>query len=221
MLFSESSLTLSRNRIPVVGIVGGIGSGKSAVASWIAEMANVAVIDADRFGHDVLFSKTIMEKIRTAFGSPVFDDCGEIQRKVLAEQVFGSDHKHRSARRKLEQIVHPEIRRRIALEIDRLIMKRYDAILLDAALLFEADWQDSCDAVVFVDAPTPLRWTRIQQRSDWTAEDLSRRESSQWDLAQKRSRCQCVISNTQEIAAAGEELLRFLGKRWSISCKPC
>ena len=214
------STALSRNRIPVVGIAGGIGSGKSAVARWVAERANVHVIDADRLGHDALMSADVKTNLRREFGDAIFGEQGEIRRGLLAQQVFGDCEEHRAARRKLEQIVHPEIGRRIAEDLERAKRAGTDAVLLDAAVLFETGWQDQCDAVVFIDTPDELRLKRVQQRSGWTAEELHRREASQWSLSEKRLRCDAAVSNDGDVAIAGEQLLNFLREHWIIGCKP-
>lgn len=207
-------------RIPVVGIVGGIGSGKSAVARWVATQANVHVIDADRLGHDSLMASRVKASLRLAFGDGIFDAQGDVQRGALARRVFGDTEEHRAARHNLEQIVHPEIERRIADEIARAEQSASEAVLLDAAVLLEAGWQRQCDAVVFVEAPDEVRLHRVQQRSGWTAEELHRREASQLSLPEKRKRSDAVVSNVGEVSDGGRQLLNFLRGRCVLSCKP-
>ena len=209
-----------RNPIPVVGIIGGIGSGKSAVAQWVASQSNVGVIDADQLGHDVLMETDIKQALRAHFGDDIFGPQGEVQRGVLARRVFGDSDRHRAARHDLEQIVHPEIERRIVDEIVRAGQSGNEAVLLDAAVLLEAGWQQRCDAVVFVDIPDDVRLRRVQQRSGWTAEELQRREASQLSLSEKRKCSDAIVSNADEVSVAGQQLLNFLRGRCVISCKP-
>lgn len=207
-------------RIPVVGIVGGIGSGKSAVARWVATQANVHVIDADRLGHDSLMASHVKASLRLAFGDSIFDAQGDVQRGALARRVFGDTEEHRAARHMLEQIVHPEIERRIVDEIGHAAGVGSEAVLLDAAVLLEAGWQRQCDAVVFVDTPDDVRLSRVQQRSGWTAEELHRREASQLSLSEKRKHSDAVVSNAGEVSDGGQQLLNFLRGCGVFSCKP-
>lgn len=191
----------------VIGVVGGIGSGKSSVIRWVAERLPVAMLDADSIGHDVLRSTEIKQQLRQRFGDEIFADDGEVMRKSLAQLVFGDDPQSLAARRQLERIVHPEIRRRIQTGV-------YTAggqpdsgvVLLDAAILLEAGWRDLCRWVIFIDCPRAVRLARVQEHRGWTEDELNRRESSQWSLAEKRRLCDVIIDNSGELAVAGEQL---------------
>ncbi len=210
----------SKNRIPVIGIVGGIGSGKSAVTRWVAEHANVAVIDADRLGHQALTFPTVKNELRQRFGQQIFDDQNQVLRSVVARMVFGEGESHQSARRDLERIVHPAIERQMVDLIDQAVLEKRDAVLLDAAVLLEAGWQNRCNAVVFVDAPADVRLRRVAARNGWTLQELQRRESSQLDLEEKKRLSQHVISNATDDSNGGRELLDFLSRSWGNCCKP-
>jgi dephospho-CoA kinase len=207
-------------RIPTIGIVGGIGSGKSAVAQWVAARANVLVIDADRLGHQALRSDEVKAALRQRFGGGIFNEHGEVARHELGKLVFGDDEICRTARRDLEHVVHPAIERMIEEAIIEATRKRYDAVLLDAAVLFEAAWQTRCDAVVFVDAPEEVRWRRVQARSNWTLDELRKREASQLPISEKQKLCDALISNAHDDSRGGQELMDFLWGRWGICCKP-
>lgn len=216
----RSSQVAAARRIPVIGVVGGIGSGKSSVAREVAALANVYVLDADRLGHDALLDEGVKVALRRQFGDGIFDAAGEVQRGSVARCVFGDSESHRIARHALEQIVHPEIERRIAGEIARAEAAGQAAVLLDAAVLIEAGWRRLCDAVVFIDAPEDLRLKRVQQRSGWSLEELHRREASQLGLPEKRRQCDAVISNATDVRESGQQFLIFLRGHWSIGCKP-
>lgn len=207
-------------RIPVIGVVGGIGSGKSAVAREVASRANVHVIDADRLGHEALLDSDVKRALRRQFGETIFDATGEVDRRSLARCVFGDGESHRTARHALEQIVHPEIARRIATEIAQAEAAGQEAVLLDAAVLLEAGWRRLCDAVVFIDAPEELRLQRVQQRSGWTLEELQRREASQLGLTEKRGQCDAVIVNATDVAESGRQFINFLRGQSTVGCKP-
>ncbi|MEI8018846.1 MAG: dephospho-CoA kinase, partial [Schlesneria sp.] len=176
------SKSITHNPIPVIGVVGGIGSGKSAVANWVAAHANVAVIDADKLGHDALKSATVKDALFHRFGSVIFGAGGFIDRSVVAKLIFGNSPEQRAARHDLEQIVHPEIGRRITEDVFLATNNGRAAVLLDAAILLEAGWRQLCDLVVFVDSPDEIRLSRVEKNRNWTGDELRRREASQWSL---------------------------------------
>lgn len=207
-------------RIPIIGIIGGIGSGKSAVARWVAEHANVASVDADQLGHVALRMQGVKDALRNRFGDGIFDDAAEIRRDALARQVFGEGALFKQARTDLEKIVHPAIEQQIVDVIAQAQADGREALLLDAAVLLEAGWQRHCDAVVFVDAPEAVRQRRVAARSGWTLEQLRRRESSQLGLDMKKQLSTIVISNAADDSSGGRELLDFLHRNWGICCKP-
>ncbi len=217
---SPRSTEPSQRRIPVIGVVGGIGSGKSAVARWVADQSNALVIDADQLGHRALRLEAVKSALRQRFGGEIFDERNEVQRSALAKRVFGDGDQLRQARRDLERIVHPAIERQVLELIAKAEQEQRDAVLLDAAVLFEAGWQNRCDAVVFVDAPDDVRQRRVAARSGWSPAELQRRESSQLGLAEKSRLSNRVISNADDDSRGGQELLDFLCEGWGICCKP-
>lgn len=197
--------------LPVVGLIGGIGSGKSAVARWVAGRRNVAMIDGDSIGHDVLKSTPVKNHIRTCFGHSVFDEKGDIIRAALGREVFGSNPRRRQAREKLERIVHPEIRKLIESEIAGYrAAGTVEAVILDAAVLLEAGWNDLCDSVVFVDAPRETRLQRVAQTRGWSEEEFLEREASQLPLDDKRTTADHTIDNSGDLEQAGTQLERIL-----------
>lgn len=200
-------------RAPVVALIGGVGSGKSALARWLGDRLRVALIDADAAGHQALLRLEIKEQIRRRFGDDVFDSEGHVRRDRLGSEVFGTDSVHQSARRDLEDIVHPVIGDDLQRQIDAALHSEADVILLDAAVLLEAGWAPLCDAIVFVDTPVEQRRERVRCGRGWTADDLQRREASQLPLAEKRAAADLVVDNSGPLAAAGEQLLRFLQER--------
>lgn len=197
---------MSARRAPVIGLIGGVGSGKSALAAWIAQALGGAVIDADAAGHRALDQEEVKEKIRTQFGSDVFDAAGAVVRRRLAERVFGAGEPQLAARRQLEDIVHPVIRRDLEQQIAQAA-GTHALILLDAAVLLESGWNDACDAVVYVDVPAEVRRERVARTRHWSADELARREASQWPLERKRNAADVMIDNSQTLDRAGQQFL--------------
>ncbi len=201
---------VTHRRIPIVGIVGGIGSGKSAVADWVAKYSRVSVINADKLGHEALQSPPVAEALKLRFGQQIIGADGGIVRSELARQVFGSDSGQLVARRDLEQIVHPEIGRRILEAVALAAAQDRDAVLLDAAILLEAGWRSKCDLVVFIESPDADRLARVRENRGWTEDELHRREASQWSLIDKRREADLIVSNDRDLEHAGLQLLEAL-----------
>jgi dephospho-CoA kinase len=196
-------------RIPVIGIVGGIGSGKSTIAREAAKLKPWYVIDADKIGHSVLESSEVRDQLRTTFGTKIFDASGAVIRSALAERVFGSPNEEN--RKQLEAIVHPEIRRRILAELREAEQSgRYAAILLDAAVLLESGWREMCGTVVYVDARLKDRQERVLRTRGWSEHELRTREASQLPLDVKQTQSDAIISNHGEPVQAARQLIEFV-----------
>jgi dephospho-CoA kinase len=199
--------------IPVFGIVGGIGSGKSSVARWVATRnPDVVLINGDEVGHEVLTLDTVKDAVRRRFGKDVFDAAGQIDRRSLGQQVFGPNDDQKLARHDLEQIVHPRIRETFEKRIAEATLAGKRAVLLDAAVLFEAGWNDLCHAIVFIEVPRAERLGRLQAGRGWDEAEVERREASQVSLETKRNRSQFVIDNARSIDEAGRELEQRLSQ---------
>ncbi len=196
--------------VPVVGVIGGIGSGKSTVARWVAEQHPVLVVDADRLGHQVLRQPAIQASLVATFGSQVLNEQGGIDRGKLAERVFGGDAARQSARQQLESIVHPAIRAAMEQQLSEVDSSSYQAVLLDVALLLEAGWDAVCDAVVCIDTPEAVRTARIRQQRNWSKSEIAAREQSQWPLSEKSRLATHTISNAGAPEEGGNALWRIV-----------
>lgn len=193
----------------ILGLVGGIGSGKTFVAGLLREMGGL-VIEADKLGHEALRQPELRQQIVARWGPQVLDEHGEVNRARLAAIVF-ADPRERQA---LEAIVHPYIARRIAEEIE-CADNNPDArfIVIDAALLLEAGWHRVCDKVLFVDAPADLRQRRTEQSRGWSANEWQAREAAQWPLEQKRRFADAVVINTGDGTSLRQQVQGLL-EQW-------
>ncbi|MEX0702577.1 MAG: dephospho-CoA kinase [Planctomycetales bacterium] len=200
-----------RESVPVIGLVGGVGSGKSSIARLLAKNESIVLIDGDRAGHHVLKRPDVIRQLQHRFGEGILDEHRQIRRGALAREVFGPGEAHHRAKADLELIVHPRIREILETEIDDARANpEVAAILLDAAVLFEAGWNDLCDAVVYIDTPRPSRLERVRAARGWDEAELDRREASQLPLETKRSRADHVIDNSGPPERAAAELEGFL-----------
>ncbi len=181
----------------ILGIIGGVASGKSAVAERFRQLG-AEVLNADEVGHEVLREAPIKAKLRERFGAGVFDDAGEIVRKKVAQIVFAENEAGAWALADLEAIVHPRIgqrlRERIA-EIDAA--GKTDVVVLDAAIMLQTGWAKICDQILFIDVPREIRIERAKARG-WSADELDARDARQTPLAEKRAAADVVIDNAGE-----------------------
>ncbi len=198
-----SQSAISTRKVPVVGILGAIGSGKSFVARSAAVDVEPPwlVLDADRVGHEVLREATVRTRLVELFTSQILGADGEIDRRQLAAQVFGELPTQQAARKQLEQVVHPQIRSRLLRQIEHAAHSGYAAVILDAAILLETGWRTLCDLLVYIDTNEVDRHAQIAGRG-WSMEELARREASQWSLDAKRSMADLVIFNDLKTNAA-------------------
>jgi dephospho-CoA kinase len=176
----------------IVGLIGGIGAGKSTVAGRLRERGAL-IVDADKTGHDVLLEPTIKDKLVRIFGTEILSPRGEIDRARLGAIVFTGPE----TRKQLEEVVHPRMAERFREQISlALADPNVPLIVLDAAILLEVGWDAICDEIVFVDVPRSTRLERLMQNRGWDEEELTRRESAQWPIEQKRARASVVIDNS-------------------------
>ena len=187
----------------IVGIVGGVASGKSTVAEMFHEHG-ASVISADEIGHHVLRDPEIIQRVAKRWGSNVINSSGEIDRQQLAVAVFPDDG-NRDALDFLEQLTHPYIKNFVLAEIDRLRAFETEVVLLDAALLLESGWNSMCQNIVFVDATAEVREKYASLRQ-WTKQELFRRESHQHSLEAKRSAADIVICNNGSLDSLRKEI---------------
>jgi dephospho-CoA kinase len=197
-------------RIPVLGLIGGIGAGKSRVAALLAERGAL-VLDADAVGHALLEQRPARDQVIARFGpaivAPRGDGTGEpaIDRRALGAIVFADP----SALRSLENILHPRMRRTFEKAIDRAARRgRATAVVLDAAILLEKGWDSLCDRVIYVDAPRALRLERLAAQRGWTEADLEAREKAQWPADEKRKRAGATVQNDGDLAGLSEAVAR-------------
>jgi dephospho-CoA kinase len=192
---------------PVVGIIGGIGSGKSLVAAEFAAHGG-HLIAADQLGHEALRQPAIKARVVARWGEPVQDATREIDRKRLAAIVF-ADANERQA---LEAMTHPYIGRRIREEIAKARGRpEVRLIVLDAAVMVEAGWQGVCDHVVFVDAPRETRLRRLTEKRGWSAQELETRERAQMSTDEKRRHADAIIENGGTPEQVAERVRELLG----------
>ncbi len=194
-------------KVPLLGIIGGIASGKSFVAEQLERLGAV-VVSADRWAHEVLKSEDVKQAIRQRWGEKVFGPDDQVDRAAMAKIVFAPPPDGPRELKYLEQLTHPIIGQRMREQVAELVTHSATAaIVLDVPLMLESGWNKVCDRIVFVDASPEVRLARARARG-WTQEDFARREAAQESLESKRAHADVVIDNSgsPESTAAQIEL---------------
>lgn len=196
--------------IPVIGIIGGIGSGKTAIAKALGQIMSVCILDADRAGHEVLKQPETKKSLKEAFNQEIFDHSGEVNRSELARLVFGKEENCHKALQQLNEITHPRIHNYLKEQLSEIQRRQTcDLTILDAALLLEAGWSESCDAIVYLEVPEQIRLQRVQQRG-WSEQQFRDREASQLPLHIKSEKSNVTISNGGDIETSALELATWI-----------
>ncbi len=184
------------HRKPVIGLVGGIGSGKSTIARHFASLG-CGVIDADQLARQALELPATVVQLVQWWGDGVLDAHGRPDRAKIAAIVFSSP----AELAKLENVTHPQVHeRRQQLRRQMQDDPQVVAIIEDCPLLLEKKWDADCDAVVFVEASQQTREARVSQSRGWSPAELARREKSQIGLDIKARRADHVIENNGDEA---------------------
>ncbi|AEB11926.1 dephospho-CoA kinase [Marinithermus hydrothermalis] len=177
-----------------IGLTGSIGSGKSTVARML-ERRGLPVIDADQLAREA--AQAMQGEICRAF--PEACRGSVLDRARLAEIVFRDP----AARERLERLIHPYVRRRMAQEIARLEQRPVPppAVILEIPLLFEGGLERGLDGVLVVTAPDAVRMQRVQVRSGLDPEAFRARDAAQMPQAEKARRADWVIENAGDLEA--------------------
>ena len=190
----------------VIGLTGGIGSGKSVVSQFLAELGAV-IIDADEVGHKALKRNTeIWREVVAAFGKQVLTPGGDIDRKKLGEIVFGNSE----SLLRLNQIMHPRMFDMVKAQIDGYRRQRASVVVLEAPLLVEAGWTSLVDEVWVTVASEVTVLRRLGERSRLSQAESLARIRSQLSLEERVRRADVVINTDCSL----DELRARVGELW-------
>ncbi|MFB0552421.1 MAG: dephospho-CoA kinase [Phycisphaerae bacterium] len=186
---------------PIIGILGGIGSGKSTVAAEFAKLG-CKVIDADKIAHELLDEPAVKTKVVGLFGRAILDSEGKIDREKLGEVVFVDAQKLSL----INEIIHP-----LVLQRAEELIKQYDrqnqvkAIVLDMPLLVEAGWDKRCDKLIFVDCEQKLRLDRAKKLG-FDKNQVKIRENFQISLDNKANLADNMIENNSDFSVLARQV---------------
>jgi dephospho-CoA kinase len=171
----------------IVGLTGGIGSGKTTIANYF-KAAGIPVYIADDEARKIMESPEIVAEIKEVFGSAIFEN-DILNRKKLAEIVFDNPEKLE----KLNAIIHPAVKKHFSEWV--LNHKKAAFVIYEASILFESGSYKNCDYIITVTAPIESRIKRVIQRDKTTRENVLKRMEMQWKDEQRVSKSDYVIEN--------------------------
>ena len=200
----------------VIGVTGGVGTGKSTVAGMFKRLGAV-VLDADAIAHQVMEpTRPAWRRIVKAFGAGALNDDHTINRARLAAIVFRDGNR----RRVLERIIHPPVLRELQRQLRRLRRsRRVPAVVLDVPLLVEVGAQRWVDALVVVTAPPRIQRQRLQRKYGWSDADIRARTSAQWKLSAKVALADHVVDNGNGVATTRTQVNRLWNQLVRASSK--
>lgn len=196
----------------VIGLTGGIASGKSTVSNMLKEM-NITVIDADVEARlAVEKGEPAYQKIIAEFGDDIVVSGGVIDRQKLGSIIFHNAEK----RQLLNRIVHPEVRKRMNDQVEAARVHGERVIILDIPLLFESKLTYMVEKTILVYVDREIQLKRLMERNDLSLEDAEARIKSQMPLSEKVALADAVINNNGSITETKKQVVEVL-KGWGIT----
>ncbi|WP_417608699.1 dephospho-CoA kinase [Owenweeksia hongkongensis] len=171
----------------IIGLTGGIGSGKSTVAK-IFEFLGVPVYEADAFSKTIIDTdKELQAELVSLLGTEIIEE-GKIVRPKMAELIFGD----KNLLQKANDLIHPAVARHFQNWNEN---QSYPYVIKEAAILFESGSYKSCDKILVVAAPKEMRINRVMARSSMTREEVEARMNNQWPQEQKLEKADYIVTN--------------------------
>lgn len=200
----------------VVGLTGGIGSGKSTVADRFAAHG-IPVIDTDVIAHDLTTpGGAALEAIRAAFGEAVMQADGTLDRAALRRRVFSDS----ASRRSLEAILHPLIRQRVEQTLATLTVTAPYALIVVPLLVETGGYRDMLNRVLVVDCPEALQIARVMARNGLTRDEVTAILAAQASRAERLAAADDVVLNTASPDALRSEVARLHQTYLALAASP-
>ncbi|HLO10841.1 MAG TPA: dephospho-CoA kinase [Pseudoneobacillus sp.] len=190
----------------VIGLTGGIASGKSTVSTMFKEM-NIPVVDADVEARlAVMKGEAAYFQIIDTFGKDILLEDGEIDRQELGSIIFHQEEK----RKLLNEIVHPEVRKRMMWQVEKAQQSGEEVIVLDIPLLFESKLTYMVEKTILVYVDYDIQLERLMKRNSLSIDDAKARIQSQMPLNEKIKLADAVINNNGSIEETNKQLINIL-----------
>ena len=195
----------------VIGLTGGIGTGKSQAARYLVSLG-AELIDADSVGHEAYRPHAeAWRRVVETFGEDILGPDNEIDRRALGAIVFADPEQLAL----LNGIMHPLMAGMVQERIDTLREDGADAVVVEAALLFEAGWDSLVQEVWVTDSPVEMVVNRLAQRNGMSEEEARRRISSQMSREERLERADFVIDNSKDV----KSMRKAIDELWATRVK--
>jgi dephospho-CoA kinase len=192
----------------VLGIVGGMGAGKTTIVSLIKKIKNTFVISADQIGHQLLLRGNAgYDQVVDCFGKEILSNSGEIVRKRLGELVFKDSQKLECLNRITHPLIYNEVKRQVG---NCQKEAKFEIIIIDAALLIEIGLTDFVDVVVAVYADDEIRINRLMERDGLSKEQILERFKAQKKWEQFMSITHTIIDNSSQIETTEKQIKKLI-----------
>lgn len=196
----------------VIGLTGGISSGKSTVSNMFSEM-NIPIIDADKIAREVVEKgSAVLDFIAREFGEEILNSDGSLNRKALGAVVF----KNTELREKLNSIIHPEIKQRIIKKIDFYRSQNHKCCVVDAALLIEGDYMSIVDIIILVYVDDKTQLERLMARDKLNIDEAMLRIRSQMPFNDKKKYAHYIIDNTKDLESTRQQLIKIVNEALNL-----
>ena len=188
----------------IIGLTGGIGSGKTTLATYI-ESLGIPVFIADDEAKKLMQSAEVLGKIKAVFGEAIFEK-EQLNRQQLASIVFSNPEKLSQ----LNGIIHPAVKRQFKIWLDENQSAPF--VVYEAAILFESGSYQNCDSIITITTPLEDRIARVMQRDNSSREQVLDRINAQWTDEQRAAKSNFIIENTdpQNAKSQLDEILKIL-----------
>lgn len=187
------------DNVKIIGITGGIGSGKSTVSKFINEMGYKVINSDSKAKKLYLENSELKEKLIKEFGVNFYLPDGNINKKFIEEIVFGEDEKSKANLSKLNALVHPLVIQDNIDEIDELVEKGERLIFVESALIFEISMEDAYDYIICVFTPKDITIKRLIERDSTSEEKILKRMKNQMSSEEKKKKADFVINNNTDL----------------------
>lgn len=195
----------------IIGLTGGIASGKSTVSSMFSSF-NIPVVDADKISREVVEpGEDAYNEIRRIFGENILKEDQTLDRKQLGAIIFADEEK----RKQLNAIVHPAVRKEMLQQRDTYVDQGEQCVILDIPLLFEGNLTRFVDKVIVVSVDEDVQLNRLMARDQSTKEEAELRIRSQMPIVEKAKLADAVIDNNGTFENSHRQLENIL-KKWKI-----
>jgi dephospho-CoA kinase len=193
---------------PIIGIAGGIGSGKSFIARLFGE-EHCLVLSADDQVREIYRDPAVKETLKIWWGQQVINSQNDVDRRAIARLIFDQPQE----KKRLEAFLHPRVTALRQAAMQQVAANaQVLAFVWDIPLLFEVGLNTQCDAIVFIDTPRAQRLARVQQTRGWDDAQLALRENLQQPLDIKREMSNYIVQNTADVGFAKAQVREVLSK---------